>query len=362
MRKTLLNLLFVAFVICTGPLSAFAQENEANNKDRNLPVMTRNMDAGSDFAYVLTAALNPNTTQTELLAAITNTYFEMHLTNMAARADRLAAEIQASRPYLVGLQEVTTLRVGNYPGHATVVVDDQMQFLLAALEQRGLHYVPIKIQANADLELPGFDQSYNLITIGFTDYDVVLARTDLPVSQLKIDNIEAQHFNATLGFPVAGQTIPFVRGWIAIDAKLRGKPYRFVTTHLETFEPHYQAAQAEELLSGPLNTDMPVILAGDLNSDAHISTFANGPAFGILVSAGFADIWSELHPNDLGLTWPFYTEDPVGPATPFQRIDLILVRGSNIVCKSVALTGTTPSEGLWASDHAGVIASLTLEP
>jgi len=90
--------------------------------------------------------------------------------------------------------------------------------------------------------------------------------------------------------------------------------------------------------------------------------FANGPAFGILVSAGFADIWSELHPNDLGLTWPFYTEDPVGPATPFQRIDLILVRGSNIVCKSVALTGTTPSEGLWASDHAGVIASLTLEP
>jgi len=153
-----------------------------------------------------------------------------------------------------------------------------------------------------------------------------------------------------------------VRGWIAIDAKLRGKEFRFVTTHLETFENHYQAAQTAELLSGPLATSLPSIVAGDLNSDAHSPSFANGPAFGILVDAGFTDIWSLLHPNDPGLTWPLYLEDPPRSSTAFQRIDLIMTRGTRINASSTALVGTAPVDGVWASDHAGVIATLRLEP
>jgi endonuclease/exonuclease/phosphatase family metal-dependent hydrolase len=61
-------------------------------------------------------------------------------------------------------------------------------------------------------------------------------------------------------------TIP--RGWISVDGKLRGKDFRFVTTHLDGFDPRVQAAQASELVQGPQgpgNTNLPVIIAGDLN-------------------------------------------------------------------------------------------------
>ncbi|WP_162601184.1 endonuclease/exonuclease/phosphatase family protein [Occallatibacter savannae] len=360
MKRLLQSFALVLFVAAGG--SALLAQGE-NQRDRDLTVMTRNMDAGSDFGYILAAALNPNTTQAEFLGAITKTFGEMYASNYAARADRVAAEIEAAQPYLVGLQEVTTLRTGAYPGHATTVVTDQLQSLLAALEKRGLHYAALKVQKNADIEEPAFDAYYNVIMVGFADYDVVLVRTDLPVSQLKIEGVQGKYFEAILGFPIGGQSIPFTRGWIAVDAKLRGKNYRFVTTHLETFVNEYQAAQTQELLAGPLNTYVPTILAGDLNSDAHAPSFANGPAFGMLVNAGFADIWSELHPADAGLTWPNFPEDEKFPTvTPFQRIDLILTRGSGIAAEAEQLVGTAPVGGVWASDHVGVVATLKLLP
>jgi endonuclease/exonuclease/phosphatase family metal-dependent hydrolase len=352
-----------ALVMLVAASGTFVLAQDDNQRDRDIPVMTRNMDAGSDFGYILAAALNPNTTQVEFLGAITKTFAEMYASNYAARADRVAAEIEAAQPYLVGLQEVTTLRTGSFPGHATTVVDDQLELLLGALEKRGLHYAALKVQKNADIEEPAFDASYNVITVGFADYDVVLARTDLPVSQMKIGAVQAQYFNAILNFPIGGQNIPFTRGWIAVDAKLRGKDYCFVTTHLETFVNEYQAAQTQELLTGPLNTYLPTILAGDLNSDAHDPSFANGPAFGMLVNAGFADIWSALHPADAGLTWPNFPEDEKFPTvTPFQRIDLILTRGDGVAAEGEQLVGTAAVDGVWASDHAGVVATLRMLP
>lgn len=359
--KKLIRLFILVLLSAASGSHLLAQDDSQKNRD--LPVMTRNMDAGSDFGYILAAAMNPNATQVDLLGAISETFLEMHLSNYKSRADNIAAEIQAAQPYLVGLQEVTTLRTGSYPGPASTVVDDQLQSLLKSLQQRGLHYTTLKIQKNADIEMPAFDASYNLITVGFADYDVVLARTDVPISQLKIENVQGQHFNAILNFPIAGQNIPFTRGWISVDAKLRGKDYRFVTTHLETFVNEYQAAQAQELLYGPLNTYTPTILAGDLNSDANAPSFQNGPAFGILFNGGFADIWSALHPADPGLTWPWFLEDTTKPnVTPFQRIDLIMTRGVGISADSEQLVGTAPIDGLWASDHAGVVATLKLLP
>jgi endonuclease/exonuclease/phosphatase family metal-dependent hydrolase len=357
----LLKPVFVILLLASSGIYVCAQGS--NQKDRDLPVMTRNMDAGSDFRYILAAALNPNSTQTDVLSAITQTFLEMHGSNYAKRAEEIAGEIQSTQPYLVGLQEVTTLRMGTYPGPASTVIDDQLQALLKSLQQRGLHYTALKVQKNADIQTPAFDASYNLIMVGFTDYDAVLVRTDLPVSQLAIQDVQAKHFDAILNFPIAGQDIPFTRGWISVDAKLRGKNYRFVTTHLETFVNEYQAAQAQELLYGPLNTYLPTILAGDLNSDANAPSFQNGPAFGILVNGGFSDIWSALHPTDAGLTWPYFLEDTTNPdIAPFQRIDLILTRGTGVEAESEQLTGTTPIDGIWASDHAGVVATLKLLP
>ena len=360
MKKVLQFFILVSLALSS---ASYVLAQDDNQRNRELPVMTRNMDAGSDFGYILAAARNPDATQFDLLGAITETFLEMQLSNYAARADGIASEIQATQPYLVGLQEVTTLRTGAFPGPASTVVDDQLQSLLQSLQHRGLHYAALKIQKNSDIEMPAFDASYNLIMVGFADYDVVLMRTDLPTSQLKIEKTQSQYFNAILNFPIGGQNVPFTRGWISVDAKLRGKDYRFVTTHLETFVNEYQAAQAQELLYGPLNTYLPTILAGDLNSDANAPSFQNGPAFGILLNGGFADIWNTLHPKDAGLTWPYFLEDTNNPnVTPFQRIDLILTRGDGLVPESEQLIGATPINGIWASDHAGVVATLKLLP
>jgi endonuclease/exonuclease/phosphatase family metal-dependent hydrolase len=356
-------LIFASFAVFAFAVQASAWAQDSNQKDRDLPVMTRNMDAGSDFGYILAAAMNTSSTQVDILGALTKTFLEMHMSDYATRADEIAGEIQATQPYLVGLQEVTTLRMGAYPAPASIVLDDQLQSLLQSLQRRGLHYTVLKVQKNANIEMPAFDASYNLIMVGFTDYDAVLVRTDVPVSQLMIQDVQAQHFNAILNFPIAGQDIPFTRGWISVDVKLRGKDYRFVTTHLETFVNEYQAAQAQELLYGPLNTYLPTILAGDLNSDANAPSSQNGPAFGILVNGGFTDIWSSLHPTDAGLTWPYFLEDTTNPeATPFQRIDMILTSGHGVEAESEQLIGTTPINGIWASDHAGAVATLRLIP
>ncbi len=354
MIRRLVFLLVAALFLAAGiPAASAGQPSHLN-------VMTRNMDAGSDFWYVLTA--DPNDL-TAILIAITQTDQEMLNSNIALRADGIAAEIQKNHPDLVALQEVTTLSSGPYGSTELTVVVSGIDSLMAALKTRGLHYKAIVVQKNADISLPAFDSTYtNMIQVGLTDYDAVLVRTDLPAADLKVVKKQSDHFSAaaTLNFTIAGESIPFLRGWIAADLKVRGKHYRFVTTHLETFSPDYQAAQTNELLSGPLSTELPLILGGDLNSDAYAPSWANGPAYGILTSAGFVDPWSTRHPNDAGFTWPLFLEDSgIGPSTP-QRIDLILTKGCSLAPNQIVRTGLSPRNGLWSSDHAGVDAAFRL--
>ena len=283
--------------------------------------------------------------------------------NIAVRADGIAAEIQKQHTDMVALQEVTTLSSGDYGSTNLTVVVSGLDSLMTARKNRGLHYKTVMVQKNADISLPAFDSTYQyLIQVGLTDYDAVLVRTDLPAADLKVIHQHAAHFSdaATLNFSVAGASIPFLRGWIVVDAKVRGRSYRFVTTHLETFCPDYQAAQTNELLTTPLNTDLPLILAGDLNSDAHTPSWENGPAYGILTSAGFLDIWGMMHPNAPGITWPLFVEDSgIGPSAP-QGIDLILTKGAGVAPNRLVLTGLNPRKGVWSSDHAGVDAALSL--
>jgi hypothetical protein len=52
---------------------------------------------------------------------------------------------------------------------------------------------------------------------------VVLARTDLPVSEFNVSKVSMQHYSVVLPFGVAGQSIPFLRGWISLQVKVRGK-------------------------------------------------------------------------------------------------------------------------------------------
>lgn len=356
----------LVMVAIIGLFAAIPSNAQTQNKNRNLLVMTRNMDTGSDYNLVL-AATNP----VDAALAVNATYQEIVASGIPERADAVAAEIQHQLPDLVALQEVTTLRTGPAGGPATEVVADQLQFLLDALKNRGVHYAPAAIQLNSDLEFTALNPPFTLYDARVTDFDVVLARTDLPFSQLKIEQVTQQHFNTILEFDMFGQKISVPRGWIAVDVKLRGKPYRLVDTHLESINYPVQIAQALELVNGPTIADVPVILAGDINSDASGSdpNPVHLASYQVLVSGGFLDFWPTAHPLDPGFTNPLHGEDPYTQfASPNQRIDVILFKsgGKGIEAQDVFLIGKGRDDltehGFWPSDHAGVVESLTLLP
>src|SRR6516162_6332043 len=124
------------------PLSA----TDCATPERTVTVMTRNLDAGSDFGYVLQIASDPNATPTQLLMAISNTFQEMIASNIPERAKRIAMEVRARQPYLIGLQEVTTLRTGSIEGPTDTIVVDGLKSLLDALAAKGLHYKAVAVQ------------------------------------------------------------------------------------------------------------------------------------------------------------------------------------------------------------------------
>ena len=336
-----------------------ATDAKAHGRSKDVKVMTMNMYLGADFGPVFAS-----TTPQELLGAVAKIYSDVQLSNIPERAAAQAREISKARPDLVGLQEVSIWRTGPFGGPATTVQYDALQLLLDELDRLGLEYTPVAILTNFEAEAPsalGFN-------VGFTDRDVMLARTDHKRSRLKLSNIRAQHFTTLFSFtnPVLGSlTVP--RGWISVDAKSDDdERFRFITAHLESFSLAIQEIQASEVVQGPgrtSRTNRQVILAGDFNSDAESNDPQLSASYRILIDAGFADAWTKENPRKPGFTWPLHGENPFIFLTPTQRIDLVLYRGTIRVLDAQRvghrLSNLTPS-GLRPSDHAAVVATLKL--
>ena len=347
-----------AVLIAVNLISLGSARTLASSKNRELNVMTYNMYLGSDFTDIFLAESGD-----ELVLEVGEAYRDMLAGNVPERIDAIAAQIEAGEPLLVGLQEVALWRTGTFldPAQATDVTYDFLEMLLDELAERGLNYSAIEIQTNFDVELPGIVTASIFRDIRYTDRDVILARSDLKTSQLKIEGTQSGTFAARLPITVLGQTITIVRGWNFADVKFRGKTYRFLNAHLESIVEAIQIAQAAELLAGPLDTDLPLILVGDFNSDAE----ANGTAYLMLTGAGLSDVWDNVQPNNPGFTWPLSGEIPLPTEQPTQRLDLILARGKISPLSAdvfgEAAADLTPS-GFRPSDHAGVGATVVLQP
>jgi hypothetical protein len=364
----------------------------------DLPVMTRNLSLGANLNPVVDAARtgDPN----RVIDAVSKAWTTIVRTDFPARAKALAGEIAGDiensrpQPTLVGLQEVSLYRTGppdNFtraPTPAEEVEYDYLKILLGELNSRGLHYAPVVVSQNYDAEFPGDAdpevpdpvlEPQDIRDIRLTDRDVILARTDLPKSELKLSNVQRANFATNASSPIgnSGQSFTLYRGWASVDAKVEDGTFRFINTHLEPESDNpvvneIQVAQGNEILSGPANTNLPVILAGDFNSRAGgggTATYSN------LINAGFSDAWSVTHPGEPGNTWG-HAEDLRNELVNLtRRLDLVLFRdgrsedglcavGADIVGDE--LSDRTPSSTdsqvlLWPSDHAGVVATLRVE-
>ncbi len=347
-----------ALIIITGIFFANISATPADNRDRSLTVVTYNMYLGTDFTEIFSAQ-----SFQEVVEEVAEAYGDVQSGDPAARISAIADQIEAAGPALVGLQEVALWRTGSPfdSAAATDVSYDLLQMLLDELAARGLRYRAAAIHTGFDAELPAAGPNI-FADVRYTDRAVILARSDLKTSQLKVEQTGAGTFDTLLTLPLLIGNITIQRGWMSVDVKMRGKTYRFINAHTEAFHPGVQFAQAAELLQGPANTSLPVILAGDFNSDAE----ANGASYHLLTGAGFADTWSLAQPSNSGYTWPLFLESPSIFTAPDQRLDLILFRGGFGVSGADLLgedlvADVTPA-GLRPSDHAGVAATLVLAP
>ncbi len=299
-----------------------------DGSDRPVTVMTRNLYLGADLTPIFTAIIYGG----DVSAAVGQVYTEAMLSNIPGRAAKMAGEISAAQADLVGLQEVVA-----WSGPAGNV--DFLPLIMAHLPG----YQAIAVAS-------GFNQSFG--PIGLQVRDVILARTDQPTSQLKLSNIQTGHYGTVVSFSFGGLTISLPRQWASVDVKIRGKSFRFITTHLESIDsPPFgpvRPAQAAELLGGPANTGLPVVLVGDFNSQIGDA----GDAAQMIVNAGFSSAASGhtcCHDNLLDSGSAFE-----------KQIDFIFYRGDFKVVSAGVTGGPGSFSGFWPSDHGGVVATLLL--
>jgi len=393
LRHTLGVLLF----LCLSQVAS-AGEGKGGQSGR-LDVMTQNLYVGADLFQILEGAPE----DVPLNAA--KIFGDIQITDFRQRAESIADSIMEHEPDLIGLQEVSLIRTQcpddivfppNDPTpNATAIYADYLQILLDALASRGLDYEVAVSVENADVELPVYnlgllDCPYPLFDARLTDYDVTLRRSDVDVEFAISGN-----YQANFPVPTPAGPIVFKRGYNIVDAVVEGREYRFVNTHLEVngnpYANGFQFAQAFELtqildaMAGTLG-DKVLVVVGDLNSDPGDGPLADcmqPPTFdtpglcptpyAVMAASGYTDSWTVRN----GVTDPGFTccqADLLMNAESWldQRIDHVMVRpplsgaqGPHFLRAVHAETVGDRQEdrtvdGLWPSDHAGVVVGMTL--
>jgi hypothetical protein len=234
------------------------------------------------------------------------------------------------------------LEIPNLP----IITYDFIKMLLIELRELGLEYKVAALNQNFTAKLP--DSNGNLIRL--QDRDVILIRNN---SGAKVIDRKAGNYSVNLTVQIGGQPFVILRGWSYADVDLEGQVFRIINTHLEPLVPDIQVAQAKELLAGPASAALPLIITGDLNSNADGS---GTQTYGLFINAGFHDIW-----NDAGTEFGFTAHQAPDLLNALsglnRRIDFILFKNDwNSV--RADLVGEEQddrtSTGLWPSDHAGV--------
>lgn len=320
-------------------------------------VMTRNLYLGGPIELVL-ADMAGGAPPAQVLADANAVWQIAQATNFPERAKAIAAEIKDLKPDVVGLQEVALWRSGTSLATATKVEYDFLALLLGELQALGLTYNAAAVSQNFDGGLPLTAPPASPFFIRYTDRDVILTRDRLTYFNARSGNYAAR-------FALTPEIV-VVRGWAAIDVYREGGTFTVIDTHLEVESrnpPLYllQAEQAAELTRMVANNPLPVLILGDLNSDANLTTT---PTYSLLRDAAFGDPWADLYPADPGYTC--CNDDPTIKADPTfkTRIDHTLYRGT-FTPRTATIVGSSPAEktpsGLWPSDHAGMVTSFDFQ-
>ncbi len=161
--------------------------------------------------------------------------------------------------------------------------------------------------------------------------------------------------------------------WARLDAP--AGPLVVMTTHLthRFDESDLRCRQIAEVLSlaaelrgpGDPATSLPMVLAGDLNAtpDSDEVRRLTGRSAAPVPGLVFTDCWPQVR-DDPGHTWTRAVPYTVDATWPERRLDYITVSwprraplGNPVAAH---LIGDRPVEGVWASDHLGVVVDLEM--
>lgn len=343
-------------------LTVAAPAAEAQPRKVEVTVMSRNIYLGGNIFHPIgepdPVAFHRKTG--ELWAEIQTTDFP------GTRAALLAREVKRTAPDLIGLQEVALWRRGpdgvtdGATTPAATVVYDFLRSYRRQLKRLGLRYTVAVVQQEADIEAP-IDKGYD---VRLTMRDVILVKKR---PDLRITKSSRANYDADIGVPTPSGTLTSTRGWTAVDGKLRGRKFRFVNTHLESAAPAPRNAQAAELVArgGPLRVGgKPVILVGDMNSDPN-GKESDPDAVRTIKRAGLFDLWPRIMSGNPGFSCCLNSSDlsDTTGAGFDHRIDLIFSKPA-LKGSGGKVVGKKPRDrapnGLWPSDHAGVVLTLRL--
>jgi endonuclease/exonuclease/phosphatase family metal-dependent hydrolase len=362
---TILALMMVVAV----PGTVAAAENSHGHDKRQLTVMTQNLYLGSSLNPAIDAM-----SATDFITAVAQIYGTAVFTNFPQRAEAIADTIADEEPDLIALQEVSNWIAQppeDCPPEDCPRSFDFLDILTDELEERGLDYRVAAVSENASigpvpLVIPNSPcttvEPAPSCVVTLQDRDVILVNADTP--GLKVLNSRTGDYAAQVvpDVPI-GAPASFARGWAYVDGRFKGKKFRFVNTHLEVARfAATQEAQAQEFLAGPARAAGAVIAAGDFNSAADPAQVST-TTYEELTAEWFKDAWLRVNPDDPGPTCCQSETLSNIDSLLRTRIDLILTHGP-VRAKAAAVVGDTAIPAVeppfWASDHAGVVATLRL--
>lgn len=323
-------------------------------------VMTYNVNEGTDFEQVVgTASLQ------DFLLGVGQVITQVQGTNPPVRMRAVAGQIIAAQPELLSIQEIDQWYTGTFDPVAstcgTMTLEyDMVQELLTDLKAQGGNYtIAAQVPQYVFPPTPGLIPPADYICVSVNDYNIILARTDLPSAVFQWSNPQTGQFVNELVLPTPIGSVPLPRSWASVDAQFFGHPFHFINTHLESFDANIRELQGGELRAGPAVSSLPVIIAMDSNAQAF--PLPKDPTYVDFKAAGYHDVWSRLFPKVAGLTCCQSEPDNNPVSELYQRIDLILTLG-RVDPFGASLVGTDPKsrtkEGLWPSDHAALVADV----
>lgn len=395
-------ILTIAFSVLIVPADVAADSAKAK-----IRVMTQNQYLGADLAPIVEAE-TPGEFNTAVIVALS----DVAANNYPERVQSLAATIANRSPHFVGLQEMFAF--GCTPISFTIpdpcatfgsAFNDHLTATLTALDGLGVNYYEAATVKNLSLDFvfPGPTSVFGIpgipvfldfdflpdIFVTVIDRDVILARSDIIATPTPFicakPSMNGCNYVNVAGTSVAGVPINIERGFVAVDATVKGDEYRFVNTHLEVRLPDpddplsmgLQALQATELLTTltlqPEPADSRLIVVGDFNSDPTdvppipflipYQQFVQGKAINTTpISSPYSDTWLLRPQDEAGLTCCEDGDLLNATSVHERRVDLIFSKSQpdKVVASKVLNTkpdDKTPS-GLWPSDHATVDAHL----